>query len=343
MNQIIECIPNISEGRDSTIIDELLREIESVIGVRILNVDIGYSANRTVITFAGNPAAVIEAAFLLIKKAYDIIDMRNHQGIHPRIGAVDVCPFVPISGISMDETVKIAATLGQKVGNDLQLPVFLYGYSARDEIRYRLENIRKGEYEGLQKKFSDPVWMPDYGPAEFIPRFGAIAIGARNFLIAYNINLGTKDTLVAKEIAVEIRESGGEVKRTKNNVTISERISGKLKAVKAIGWFEQKYHCAQVSVNLLDYHTTSIFEVFRAVVDSAKSKNVEVTGSEIIGMVPLNSIVSEDFQKADIHDVLNNPRFIDLLNSARKSLQLLHQDGYVLREKILEFAMLDLF
>ncbi len=342
MKPILECVPNVSEGRNLSVIEELKQAISGVWGVKLLHTDIGYSANRTVFTFAGAVLPVMEAAFQLIKKAYQVIDMSNQKGTHPRIGAVDVCPFIPITGITMKETIEIADTLAQKVGEELQLPVYLYGYAAKNKLRFQLENIRKGEYENLSTKISDPLWQPDYGPVGFNKRFGATAIGARNFLIAYNVNLDTKDVKVAKEIAAEIRESGRTVIKQNNSEDKKEKIPGKLKAVKAISWYSDEYECSQVSTNIIDYHSSSIFEVFKTIVANAKDRKVEVTGSEIIGLIPLESIFPEmnSFEKAItfLKDYNTNGYF----DEVQDKLGLIGKDTIKLKEKILEYKMLDM-
>jgi glutamate formiminotransferase/formiminotetrahydrofolate cyclodeaminase len=293
MDQIIECVPNVSEGRDKTIITKLASSIESVEGVRLLHIDIGESANRTVFTFAGSPVLVVEAAFNLIKASSVLIDMGKHTGTHPRIGAVDVCPLIPVSGISMEETMGYADSLARRVGNDLNLPVYLYAKSALKDNRAHLENIRHGEYESLPEKLKMLEWLPDYGPAEFIPHFGAIVIGARDYLIAFNVNLDTENVGVAKIIAGEIRESGRKIRGNGNGQNLDERIPGLLKDVKAIGWYEERYNCAQVSVNILNYNSSPIEKVFNTISNQAKNHNCKVTGSEIIGLVPLSSVVKE--------------------------------------------------
>lgn len=277
--RIIEAVPNFSEGRDKNIIDEIANSIKSVKGVHLLHVDIGESANRTVMTFAGEPEKVSEAAFRSVKRASELIDMSKHKGTHPRIGAVDVLPLVPISGITMDECVVLSEKLGQRIGVELSLPVYCYEYSAKYDWRKRLEQIRHGEYEGLASKIIQPEWKPDYGPSTFNSRFGIAILGARQFLLAYNINLQTQDVTIAKHIAAQIRESGSIV----NGV----RKTGLLKSVKAIGWFVSEYQCAQVSTNLVDLSQTSVFTVYETVKKLAQQSGVKVTGSEIIGLAPL--------------------------------------------------------
>jgi glutamate formiminotransferase/formiminotetrahydrofolate cyclodeaminase len=334
MKQIIECVPNISEGRNMAIIDELKQIILRVEAVKLLHTDIGFSANRTVFTFAGTPSAVIDAAYLLIQEANRIIDMTNHSGTHPRIGAVDVCPLIPVKGISMDETVGYSITLAKRVGEELNLPVFCYGYASKNEVRSHLENIRRGQYEGLKEKLSKMDWQPDYGPSEFNPRFGAVAIGARDYLIAYNVNLDTKDVTIAKEIATEIRESGRLIQSGIYKNDNDRRIPGRLKAVKAIGWYVDEFDCAQVSMNIIDYNIASIQEVFITVVELARRKNIDVTGSEIIGLVPLKSILSDK----SYWNLKSEPLLKALLR-VQKELKLQMQDRNSLKDRILEYAI----
>ncbi len=300
--QIIECVPNISEGRDMHKINEIARQVETVEGVKLLDVDPGKATNRTVITFVGEPEAVVEAAFRLIKKAKELIDMRQHSGEHPRFGATDVCPLVPVSGISMEETAGWARKLGQRVGNELKIPVYLYENAATEEKRRNLANVRKGEYETLKEKLTDPAWQPDFGPSEWneeIARSGAIAIGARDFLVAYNVNLNTTSTRRANAIAFDIREAGrvkrkghpltGEIVRDENGNPV--RIPGKFKGVKGIGWYIEEYGIAQVSYNITDISKAPVHLVFDETVKAADKRGVRVTGSEIVGLVPKKVIL----------------------------------------------------
>ncbi len=295
--QLIECVPNISEGRDKAKIQAISSVVEQVEGVRLLDVDPGKATNRTVITFVGPPQNVVEAALLLIRKAAELIDMSKHSGAHPRFGATDVCPLVPVSGIEMDEVVEYARQLGKRVGEELGIPVYLYENAATEEKRRNLANCRAGEYEGLKKKLADPAWKPDFGPAEFnesVARTGAIAISARDFLIAYNVNLNTTSTRRANAIAFDIREAG-RVKREGNPLTGKKvvdkdgntvRIPGKFKGVKGIGWYIEEYGIAQVSYNITDIQKAPVHLVFDETCRSAEKRGVRVTGSEIIGLVP---------------------------------------------------------
>lgn len=281
---LLECVPNFSEGRNLAIIESIAQAIRQVEGVNLLHVDPGFDANRTVMTFVGSPQAVIEAAFQSIKTAAELIDMRQHQGAHPRIGATDVCPLIPISGLSMDEVVILAEQLGARVGKELQIPVYLYEYAATAEHRRNLAHIRQGEYEGLAQKIQLPEWKPDYGPSEGTFPAGATVMGARKFLVAYNVNLNTSDVAIAKQIAEKVRESG--------YVTIDEngrkqRFPGRCPGVKAIGWYMPEYGKAQVSMNITDLDQTPLHLAFEACRQEAEKLGVTVTGSELIGLAPL--------------------------------------------------------
>ena len=300
--QLIECVPNISEGRDLDKIHTIANIVETVEGVKLLDIDTGAATNRTVITFVGEPEQVIEAAFILIKKASELIDMSKHHGEHPRFGATDVCPLVPISGITLEETAKYAHKLGRRVGEELDIPVYLYEKAAQEAKRVNLANCRSGEYEGLPKKLSDPNWKPDFGPAEFTEKVvttGATAISARDFLVAYNVNLNTTSTRRANAIAFDIREAG-RVKREGNPITGKKvldangepvRIPGKLKAVKGIGWFIEEYGIAQISYNLTNISITSMHKAFDETCKAANERGLRVTGSELIGLIPLKAIL----------------------------------------------------
>lgn len=285
--QIIECVPNFSEGRDRTIIEKIAAAIQRIEGVKLLHVDMGKAANRTVMTFAGTPQRVVEAAFQAVRCAADLIDMRFHEGEHPRIGAVDVCPLVPVANISLEAVRELAQALGERIGKELELPVFLYEANASAPHRKNLAHIRKGEYEGLETKLDQDKWQPDFGPHDFHPAFGAMVLGARNYLIAYNVNLNTKSVTLANDIAREIRESGKWV--IKNRKRIHE--PGRLKSLKAIGWYIREYDCAQVSMNLTNYKITGMHQAYEACREVAATFGVEVTGSELIGLVPLEALL----------------------------------------------------
>lgn len=293
--QLIECVPNFSEGQDMEIIRQITDEIESVEGVKLLDVDPGKATNRTVVTFVGEPAPVIEAAFLAIKKASEIIDMSKHSGEHPRMGATDVCPLIPISNISMEETAKWAHKLAENVGQHLDIPIYMYESAATSSERQNLAVVRAGEYEGLPEKLANPEWKPDYGPAQFNPQAGATAIGARDFLIAYNVNLNTTSVRRANSVAFDIREKG-RVKRTGHPITGSVvkdkdgntlRTPGSCKSVKAIGWFIEEYGVAQISMNLTNINDTPLHKAFEECNKSATRRGMRVTGSELVGLVPL--------------------------------------------------------
>lgn len=296
MKRLIECVPNFSEGKDLSILNKIADSIRSVEGVRLLDMDPGKATNRTVFTFVGEPEAVCEAAFQAIKKSYELIDMSKHRGEHPRMGATDVCPLIPISGVSMDECVAYAHRLGERVGKELNLSGYFYEFAATTPQRKNLADIRAGEYEGMVDKIKNPDWKPDFGPAEFNPKFGAVAIGARNFLIAYNINLNTTSTRRANAIAFDVRENG-RVKTDENGKNMLDengepiRIPGTLKSVKAIGWFIEEYGIAQISMNLTDISITSVHEAFEEVSKKAQERGIRVTGSELVGLIPLKSLL----------------------------------------------------
>ncbi|MCL4136523.1 UNVERIFIED_CONTAM: hypothetical protein GTU68_036804 [Idotea baltica] len=283
-NQLIECVPNISEGRNTEKIQAIARVVETVPGVKLLDIDPGKATNRTVITFVGEPKPVIEAAFRLIKKASELIDMRNQKGEHPRFGATDVCPLVPISGITLEETANYAHQLGERVGKELNIPGYFYETAAKEAKRKNLANCRAGEYEGLPKKLTNPNWKPDFGPAEFndsVAKSGAIAISARDFLIAYNINLNTTSTRRANAIAFDMREAG-RIKREGNPIT----------AVKGIGWYIEEYGIAQISYNLTNISITPMHIAFDETMKAADERGLRVTGSELVGLIPLKAMVA---------------------------------------------------
>jgi glutamate formiminotransferase / formiminotetrahydrofolate cyclodeaminase len=345
-NAIIECVPNFSEGCDMNIIRQITDEIEKVEGVRLLDVDPGKATNRTVVTFVGNPYAVIEAAYLAIKKAGELIDMRSHTGEHPRMGATDVCPLIPISGISMDETVEFARQLGERVGNEAGIPVYLYEYAATADYRRNLAEIRSGEYEGLAAKITREEWKPDYGNAIFNAQSGATVIGARDFLIAYNVNLNTTSTRRANAVAFDIREKGRQKKDEKGKVlkgTDGEAIwePGLLKNVKAIGWFIEEYGVAQISINLTNMNTTPLHVVFDTACERASARGMRVTGSELVGLVPLQAML-----EAGKYFLLKQQRSIgvseaELVRIAVKSLGLDELAPFDPQKKIIEYQLQD--
>lgn len=299
MKQIIECVPNFSEGRNMEIIKQITDVISSVEGVKLIDVDPGKATNRTVVTFVGEPEVVCEAAFLAGKKAKELIDMTKHKGEHPRFGAMDVCPLVPVANITMEETVEYARKLAKRLGEELQYPIYCYEYAAFSPERKNLAYVRSGEYEGLADKLKKPEWKPDFGPAEFVPKTGATAVSARNFLIAYNVNLNTTSTRRANAIAFDVREKGrpvregnpftGKIKKDENGKEIWQ--PGTLKAVKGIGWFIEEFGIAQVSLNLTDITVTPMHIAFEEVCKKAEARGVRVTGSEIVGVVPLQAML----------------------------------------------------
>ncbi len=349
MNQeaIIECVPNFSEGRDMNIIKQITDEIESVDGVKLLDVDPGKATNRTVVTFVGSPQAVIDAAFLAIKKASEIIDMSKHKGEHPRMGATDVCPLIPVSGISMEETAAYATQLAKRVGEELQIPAYLYEYAQPNKERNNLSVIRGGEYEGFFDKIKLPEWKPDFGPSIYPAKCGATVIGARDFLIAYNVNLNTKSVRLANSIAFDVREAG-RVKREGNPITgkiIKDadgnevRIPGTLKACKAIGWFIDEYNVAQISMNLINYKITSVHQAFDEVCKSADNRGIRVTGSELVGLIPLEAML-----EAGRYFLQKQKRSVgvseqELIHIAVKSLGLDELAPFDADKKIIEYKL----
>jgi glutamate formiminotransferase/formiminotetrahydrofolate cyclodeaminase len=292
----VECVPNVSEGRDPGRIEALAAAVRAVEGARLIHVDPGAATHRTVYTFVGPPAAVLEAAFRLFERAADLIDMRHHHGAHPRMGAVDVCPFVPIGATPMALCVDLARRLGERVGRELGIPVYLYEAAATRPQRASLADIRAGEYEGLAHKLRDPDWAPDFGPAQLNPKSGASVIGARPLLVAYNVNLNTRDQKLAHDIALSVRESGrlrrdpeGRVLRDAGGAPL--RLPGRLQGVRAVGWTIPEYGRAQVSLNLTDLRSAGLADVFEAVVEEAALRGLRATGSEIVGLVPLDALL----------------------------------------------------
>jgi glutamate formiminotransferase / formiminotetrahydrofolate cyclodeaminase len=345
--KIIECVPNFSEGRNMGIIKQITGVIESVEGVTLLDVDPGKDTNRTVVTFVGNPDAVSEAAFLSVKKASEIIDMSKHHGEHPRMGATDVCPFVPVSGITMEETVRYARKVAERIGTELGIPVYCYENAASKEERRDLANCRSGEYEGLRKKFSDPSWKPDFGPAVFNERSGATAVGARDFLVAFNVNLNTTSVRLANEIAFDVREKGrpkregdpvnGKIVRDQNNEKVM--IPGSLKSVKAIGWYIEEYGITQISMNLTNISVTPVHFAFDEVCRKADSRGVRVTGSELVGLIPLKALL--DAGRYFLGKQLRSSGVSDdeLIKIAVKSMGLNDIHLFKPDEKIIEYVM----
>jgi glutamate formiminotransferase / formiminotetrahydrofolate cyclodeaminase len=347
--RLIECVPNFSEGNNLLIIKQITDQIESVPGIRLLDVDPGKATNRTVVTFIGSPESVIEAAFLAIRKAAEVIDMRHHTGEHPRFGATDVCPFVPVSGVTMEEAAEYARLLARRVGEELQIPVYCYEFAAFEEKRRNLATIRSGEYEGLPEKLKDPEWKPDFGPAVFLPRTGSIAIGARNFLVAYNVNLNTTSTRRANSIAFDIREAGRVLREgdpfngkvIKDDTGEPVRIPGSLKKVKAIGWYIEEYGIAQISINLTDISVTPIHIAFEEVCRKAIERGMRVTGSELVGLVPLEAMLEAGRYFLKKQQRSTGIPEKEIIKIAVKSLGLDDLKPFNAREKIIEYILAD--
>jgi len=347
--QLIECVPNFSEGVNLDIIKQITDEVEAVEGVRLLNVDPGKATNRTVVTFVGEPERVIEAAFLAIKKAGELIDMSKHKGEHPRMGATDVCPLIPISNITMAETAEYAKKLAKRVGEDLGIPIYLYGNAQTDKKRDNLSVIRAGEYEGFFKKIKLPEWAPDFGPAEFDAKRGATVIGARDFLIAYNVNLNTTSTRRANSIAFDVREAGrvlregdpinGKIITDENGKPKS--VPGSLKFVKAIGWYIEEYGIAQISMNLTNIEVSPVHIAFDEVCSKAAERGMRVTGSELVGLIPLKSMLD-----AGKYFLLKQQRSVgvsekELIRIAIKSMGLDELGPFKPEERIIEYLLKD--
>jgi glutamate formiminotransferase/formiminotetrahydrofolate cyclodeaminase len=346
-NALIECVPNFSEGVDLSIIKQITNEIETVEGVMLLDVDPGKATNRTVVTFVGHPDVVIEAAFKAIKKASELIDMSKHKGEHPRMGATDVCPLIPVRGISMEETAEYAHKLAKRVAEEIHIPVYMYEYAQAKPERKNLSVIRGGEYEGFFDKIKLPEWRPDYGKPEMNAKAGATVIGARDFLIAYNVNLNTTSVRLANSVAFDVREAG-RVKREGHPVTGKimtdehgepVRIPGTLKSVKAIGWFIEEYGIAQISMNLTNYKITSVHQAFDEVCRSAQTRGLRVTGSELVGLIPLEALL-----EAGKHYLLKQNRSAgvsekELIHIAVKSLGLDELAPFDPEQKIIEYKL----
>lgn len=352
MNQLIECVPNFSEGNNIQVINKIANVIKSVNGVKLLDIDPGKATNRTVITFVGEPESVCEAAFRAVKKAAELIDMSKHRGEHPRFGATDVLPLIPIKNITMNEVVMYARKLGKRIGDELGIPGYFYEFACTDEKRRNLAACRAGEYEGLPEKLTNPAWKPDFGPAEFnetVQKTGATAIGARNFLIAYNVNLDTTSARFATIIASDIREKGrakregdsltGKIMRDDKGKTIYT--PGMLKAVKGIGWYIEEYGIAQLSFNLTDTNATSLHQLFETSCEQAAKYGIRVTGSELVGMIPLQIMLDagryflkKRHKSIDISDK-------EIINFAVKSLGLDDLAPFDPRKKIIEYRLAD--
>jgi glutamate formiminotransferase / formiminotetrahydrofolate cyclodeaminase len=336
MKQLIECVPNFSEGNDLNVIRQITDAIEKTDGVKLLNVDPGKATNRTVVTFVGEPEAVVEAAFQAIQKASTLIDMSKHKGEHPRMGATDVCPLIPIAGITMEETAKYAQKLGARVGKELDLPVYLYESAQKDATRKNLSVIRAGEYEGFFKKIKLAEWKPDYGPAEFPVRAGATVIGARDFLVAYNVNLNTTSVRRANAIAFDVREAGRKIKDAGGKEIVQP---GSLKSVKAIGWFIEEYGIAQISMNLTNINITPVHIAFDEVCKKADARGIRVTGSELVGLIPLKSLLDAGrfFLKKQNRSAGVSEK--ELIKIAVKSMGLDELTPFKPEERIIEYLL----
>jgi len=338
MTAIVECVPNFSEGRDMRVINAIAGAIASMQDVKLLSVEPDRDYNRTVVTFIGSPDAVVDAAFQATGRAAELIDMTLHSGEHPRIGATDVVPFVPVSGVTMEECVRLAHRFGKRVGEDLGIPVYLYEEAATRPERKNLATVRKGEYEGLRAKLQDPAWLPDYGPAEFNARSGATVTGARMFLIAYNVNLDTNDVKLANEVALRIRESGRVKKDAQGNPVLDEggakvMIPGTLRAVKAMGVLLEAHNIAQVSINLVNFHVTPPHIAFEEVKREAASLGVKATGSELVGLIPKEALL----MAAAYYGAEGDER--TLLHAAVSHLGLAQLAPFDLEKKIIEFQL----
>ncbi len=347
MKKLIECVPNFSEGRDMAVIKQITDQIESVAGVKLLDVDPGEATNRTVVTFVGEPEAVLDAAFLAVKKASELIDMRKHKGEHPRFGATDVCPLVPVAGITMEETAQLARRLAERIGNELSIPVYCYENAASLPERRNLANCRAGEYEGLQEKLADPKWKPDFGPAAFNAKSGATAVGARDFLVAYNVNLNTTSTRRANAIAFDIREKGRPLREgnqitgkiVKDDKGEQVYIPGSLKACKAIGWYIKEYGIAQISINLTNISITPVHIAFEETCKKAQERGLRVTGSELVGLIPLKAML--DAGKYFLHKQQRSVGISEeeIIKIAVKSLGLDDLKPFNPEEKIIEYIL----
>ncbi|MEI6823600.1 MAG: glutamate formimidoyltransferase [Bacteroidota bacterium] len=349
MKKLIECVPNFSEGRDMTVIKQITDEIEKIEGVKLLDVDPGAATNRTVVTLVGTPNEVVEAAFQAIKKASEIIDMRQHHGAHPRFGATDVCPFVPVANITMEETAEYARKLAKKVGEELNIPVYCYESAAFEPKRKNLAYCRSGEYEGLKDKITKPEWKPDFGPAEFNATAGATAVGARDFLVAINYNLNTTSTRRANAVAFDVREKGrpmregntvtGKVVKDENGKDVM--IPGTLKGCKAIGWFIEEYGIAQVSMNITNISVTPVHVAFEEVNKKATERGLRVSGSEIVGLVPKKTLIDagKHFLKKQNRSVGVSDE--EIIKIAIKSMGLDDLKPFHPEEKIIEYVLAD--
>jgi glutamate formiminotransferase/formiminotetrahydrofolate cyclodeaminase len=344
MKQLIECVPNFSEGNNLQIINQITDAISSVDGVKLLNVDPGKATNRTVVTLVGEPAAVVEAAFRGIQKAAELIDMSKHHGEHPRMGATDVCPFIPVANISMEETAMWSQKLAKRVGEELNIPVYLYEDAQSDKSRSNLSVIRAGEYEGFFKKIKEPQWKPDFGPVEFSAKSGGTVIGARDFLIAYNVNLNSKSVKRANSIAFDIREAGRIKTDEKGKKVLDEqgneiRIPGSLKGVKAIGWYIEEYGQAQVSINITQFKETPLHIVFEECYKSAYNRGARVTGSELVGLVPLSAMLDAGRYFLNKQRLSSGVSDQELIHIAVKSMGLDELAPFDANQRIIEYVL----
>ena len=337
MNKIVECVPNFSEGRDMAIIEKITDEIKKVPDAALLDVDPGKDTNRTVVTFAGSPEAVAEAAFQAIKKAAEVIDMSKHTGAHARMGATDVCPFVPVAGVTMADCVEITNKVGKRVGEELKIPVYLYGEAATREERRRLPDIREGEYEALPEKLKREDFQPDFGEAVFNPQAGATVIGARGFLIAYNVNINTRNVKKAKRIANRIREKGRMVRNKETGER--DRIPGTLKALQGGGWYMADYNMAQVTVNIMDYKITPIWRVFEECERFGAECGVRVTGSELVGMVPLEAMLDVGRHYLEKQGSSPGVSEEEMVRIAAQSLGMSEISPFVKEDRIIEYKL----
>ena len=344
--QIVECVPNFSEGRDLAVIDKITDAIQAVEGVKLLDVDPGADTNRTVVTFVGTPDAAVDAAFAGIAKASEIIDMRKHSGAHARNGATDVCPFVPIRNMTMDDCVELANKLAERIGKELGIPCYLYGYAAKMPERRLLPDVRVGEYEALAEKLKKPEWKPDYGPAEFNARAGATQIGVRKFLIAYNINLNTRQTKLAKDMALNIRDRGrkargpdGKLLRDENGKKIQQ--PGIFQKCKATGWYLPAFDRAQVTMNLTDYEVTPPHLVFDEICRQSTERGIRVTGSELVGLIPLDAMLNAGRYYLDKQGASAGVPDADLITVAVQSMGLDEFSPFEPEKKIIEYAFAD--
>ncbi len=352
MKQLVECVPNFSEGRDLAKIKQITDAIEAVDGITLLDVDPGKDTNRTVVTFVGSVEDVEAAAFQAIATAAKVIDMSQHSGAHARMGATDVCPFVPVSGATVDDCVKLSHRVAHRVGDELKIPVYLYEHSAQTEERKSLPKIRSGEYEGLAKKLNDPHWKPDYGPATFNSKTGATVMGAREFLIAYNINLNTRDTRSATDIAFELREKGrskrfphpdspnlldGEIVRDENGKAV--KVPGMFKDVKAVGWYIDEFRRAQISINFNNYKVSTIHDVFDKACELAAERGIRVTGSELVGLIPKEALLMAGRHYLNKQRRTTAVPEADIIECALQSLGLNDLYPFKPEEKIVEFAV----